>query len=69
MSDILSEYHDIARLSKQEIDPDDFVDRHPEMKNDRKAWRQIAIIYNRGGQKKFSWRNARHNYYKENDLE
>ncbi len=59
---------DTRKLRKQEIDPDAFLDRHPEVKKDRKAWREIAIIYNQGGHKKFSWRNARHNYYEEREV-
>ena len=65
--ELLKLFEDTQKLSKQEIDPDDFLDRHPEAKKDRKAWREIAVIYNQGGQKKFSWRNARHNYYKERE--
>lgn len=56
---------DIERLKKQEIDPDDFLDEHPEAMPDRRVWHDIAVMYNRGGQKKFSWKNARHNYYEE----
>ena len=65
--ELIRQYEDTVKLCKQEIDPDDFLDRHPEAKKDRRVWRQIAIMYNQGGQKKFSWRNARHDYYKERE--
>jgi hypothetical protein len=66
--ELLREFDDMQLLCKQEIDPDDFLDRHPEAKKDRRAWRELAVIYNRSGRKKFSWRNARHNYYEESEV-
>lgn len=61
-------FEDLQRLRKQEIDPDDFLDEHPEAISDRRVWHDIAVMYNRGGHKKFTWRTARHNYYDENEV-
>lgn len=59
------EYEDVVRLSKQEITPDDFLAFHPEARGDYHAWKYLAFLYNKGGRKKFSWRKAKHDFYKE----